>query len=440
MMLSLTTRLQMWIDYLKYVIILQKGESINLGVELFFFILSVYLFIQDVFTNPGGHAISIIFLFVIIQFLRDINGTKNEVNSYFNIQHSILRDPSNIADLKPSPKERKEEFESIFVDSKKVEKVFVSNKINRYIQTTPLTINLTNKKKKKIREYLEKHKDVLLQYLNYYFFSSLKKHREFVNNEKFCMSSDINLNSKSVECHTGGYFDSFLTNQISGTTLIIKDAKHTTISTEEIFPSGIDEENNAYLTDISSSSMNHHVGCSTLGFTKDNNFVIWIQSNTNQFSSGLLIPTGSGSANASDVMDNNFQKTIIYTMERELKEESSINKSPSGQYKTMILGFYRWVSRGGKPEFVGITKLPENANYYQPNTKEVMVKKTKNNLFHLQTIDKIPDFLADIRKRGKLSVPLFMCLRELEYMYAYHKIELEKFLFNETQLPSNKNS
>lgn len=431
--LPILTKLVMWRDYITYVALLQKEESLQLGIEIFLFLLSIYLLKQELFPTHGSGAgeqtISIVIVLVIIKFLWEMYNTKKQVNSYFNIQHSILRNTSNTADMLPSPKERKLDFSIVTLPHMKAEKVFVSESINRYIQTTPLAITLSDKKKVKIFNYLQKHKDVLLQYLNYYFFSSLKHNREFTNNQKLCMSSDITLHTRHVECHTGGYYDSFLTNQISGTTLVLKDEKHTTMSTEEIFPSLTDEENNTYLTDITSSPMNHHIGCSTIGFTKDHMLILWVQGESNQFSGGLLNPTGSGSANAADGIGVDFQHAIISAMERELREESISQSHSKAVYETKILGFFRWVSRGGKPEFVGITKLPEMSSSYQPNTKEVHVKKTADHLFSLPTIDSLPKTLDKIRASGQLSVPLFMCLRELEYMYAHHKEELSDFLF-----------
>ncbi len=101
------------------------------------------------------------------------------------------------------------------------------------------------------------------------------------------MSADVTLHTHAIECHIGGYYDSFLTNQIVGTTLIIQDEKNTTINTEHIFPSNKEGDQN-YLSDISSSPMNNHIGCSTLGFTKDRKLLIWMQGSTNQFNSGLI--------------------------------------------------------------------------------------------------------------------------------------------------------
>lgn len=409
------------------------NESIHLSVELFLFCVSIYFLIQTLFPTPGSNTtsnqISIVLVLVILQFLWEVKGIRDNINNYFNIHHSILRNPSTSMHLVPSAKEKRMGFTNLTVQVKKGENIFTSDKINRYIQTTPLTIILSNKKKEKIRDYVEKYREILLQYLNYYFFSSIKNHQLFINENKFCMSNDISTNSHNVICHTGGYYDSFLTNQISGTTLLLMDKKHTTINTEALFPSIKDDENNICLTDIASSPMNNHVGASTIGFTKDNMFLIWIQGETNQFNNGLLIPTGSGSVNASDMSDNSFQKTIIRAMERELQEETLVDRHPQHPYKTMLLGFYRWVSRGGKPEFVGITKLPEDSHHYRPNEEEVQTTKKRTYAFSLPDINDLPKTIDEIKKTGSLSVPLSLCLMQLTYMYSHHKEELNDFLF-----------
>lgn len=427
--LPFLTKVSMWKSYLYYRFILERNESIHLSIEALFFIVSFLFLLQDLVSDSVQHTLSIFLLIVIIQALWDFYNLRQEFDSYFTLNSTIIPDLSLIEHILPSQKEEQLGFETIILPTKKSEKVFVSHTINRYIQTTPLAIHLSNTKNKKVRTFIEKHKEILLQYLNYYFFSSLKHNRPFTNEIKFCMSSDISLASHTVTCHTGGYYDSFLTNQITGTRLQIQDKKHTTVSTEEIFPIAIDDNEHPRLTDISSSSMNHQIGCSTLGFSKDHKWIIWVEGNANQFNQGLLITTGSGSVNASDIVGNDFQKTIIRGMERELAEESITKHRSSNQYQTLLLGFYRWISRGGKPEFIGITKLPENADAYRPNTKEVTTS-TSEYIFSMPTIESLPKIITAIRKHKNLSVPLAMALYELEYMYEHHKKELEEFCFS----------
>lgn len=82
-------QVQMWRDYVRYTISLQKLESSHLGIELLLSILSIYLLEQDLFPKiehvQSNHTISIILVLVVFQFVWDLLGTKKEVDEYFNI-------------------------------------------------------------------------------------------------------------------------------------------------------------------------------------------------------------------------------------------------------------------------------------------------------------------------------------------------------------------
>jgi hypothetical protein len=431
--LSILTKARMWHDYIRYLIFLQQGESTRLLLGVFIFILSVYLLEHELVSKfkdtHGEQTISLIIVLVIIKFIWETYITQAELRSYFHIQRSILRNNLIKPFVKPGEKEKDLGFIPVEIPGNKSDLIFVSEKINDYLRTTPISIVISSLKQTHIKKYIQKHREILLQYLNHYFFTSLHANRQFTNDKKLCLSKDISLNSKHVTCHTGGYYDSFVTNQVSGTTLLIKDKVHTTITTEHIFPSTEDTEGNHYLSDIASSQMNDHLGCSTIGFTADNYIILWVQASTAQFNKDMLIPTGSGSSNYSDLTHHNLQQTVINTMERELIEESLPDKKIDNKLnKTLLLGFYRWVTRGGKPEFTGITKLPGNAEDYRPNPEEVRTDKHSTLKFKVDTLDQLPNVIADIKNRNNVSTPLFMCLYQLEQIYKTDKQALKDFL------------
>lgn len=433
--LALNTKIRMWIDYLEYLVFLKQGESVRVFLGTLIFAFSVYLIEQE-FTSKlsegfSERTIGFIVILIIFKFIWELYITQSEIRSYFHIQRSILRNNLSKPLVKPGEKERGEGFIQVEIPGNKADLIFASSRVNRYIQTTPLSIALSEAKRKHIAKYIQTHREILLQYLNHYFFTSLHSNLQFTNDRKLCLSKDIRLDTKHVICHTGGYYDSFVTNQVSGTTLIIKDKVHTTITTEHIFPSREDEEGNRYLYDISSSQMNDHLGCSTIGFTKDFYILVWVQGSTTQFSKDLLIPTGSGSSNFYDLRNSNLQKTVIRTMERELMEETQADKSVDNSLnKTIILGFYRWVTRGGKPEFTGITKLPGTADLYKPDPKEARTERSASFKFPVKSIDELPKAIEQILSKKHLSTPLYMCLYQLEEMYKNHKEELKEFLFS----------
>lgn len=79
---------------------------------------------------------------------------------------------------------------------------------------------------------------------------------------------------------------------------------------------------------------------------------------------------GSGSIDFKDYSKlKTFNQTIKDAMTRELKEENSLNKTDFSA-ETKILGFFRWIKRGGKPEFVGITKISCDYTDLEPDRKE----------------------------------------------------------------------
>jgi hypothetical protein len=103
--------------------------------------------------------------------------------------------------------------------------------------------------------------------------------------------------------------------------------------------------------------------------------VLWKQTDEAIGSPGKLVPTGSGSSDADDYRGpGNALNAIQYGMQRELYEECSLKELPQNTRKfvdTKIIGYFRWVNQGGKPEFVGISKLAVPAARLKPDKREV---------------------------------------------------------------------
>lgn len=96
------------------------------------------------------------------------------------------------------------------------------------------------------------------------------------------------------------------------------------------------------------------VGVSTVAFTADDQLIAVRQSALNSASRLLLAPSGSGSLEPKDVGDT-LSATVRAGMERELCEETAIR--PAEIAATTVVGFGRWMERGAKPEFFGLTRL-----------------------------------------------------------------------------------
>ena len=142
----------------------------------------------------------------------------------------------------------------------------------------------------------------------------------------------------------------------------------------------LDYENKFF--DLSGSRLANVVGVSIVALTKDGYLILTRQTSYNSVNADLLLSTGSGSLDLRDVkacspknlpkrgedLKLDLGQLIEQGMLREMEEESGISKTHCTD--TQIVGYSRWLDRGGKPEFYGFTVL--NLDY-----EEVMHLKIK---------------------------------------------------------------
>jgi len=97
-------------------------------------------------------------------------------------------------------------------------------------------------------------------------------------------------------------------------------------------------------------------------------------------------------------------------MNRELWEECGFKKAsilkPNTIGDTKIIGYFKWLEKNGKPEFIGITKINSKLTDINPDKKEVYNKKA----FHIDNIIDLKNFIQDFIKKQNISVPLYVGL------------------------------
>jgi hypothetical protein len=160
-----------------------------------------------------------------------------------------------------------------------------------------------------------------------------------------------------IRLHRARFFDAVCSNEL-GTLRI------TRVDTGEEY-----DLRKAELTDsagalrtLGGSELADLVGVSTVAFTTDGKLVTVRQSALNSVSGLLLAPSGSGSLEPRDLRTPGGRtwRTRLHTavcagMDRELCEESGLR--PADVRSTRLVGFARWMERGAKPEFFGLTEL-----------------------------------------------------------------------------------
>ncbi|AKL95037.1 hypothetical protein CACET_c15880 [Clostridium aceticum] len=428
------------INYLMYVFSVQGRDSISIVINLGIFIFSIILFMSEDsgFSSLYDINMSIVFIFVFSLFniIWSVYERTVEIKNYLGISDNIFleNDMQFLEELKnivPSRKEAINYFEKSIVNN---EPIFMSRHLNKYLWDNKLNLIMSSNAEKSIKRLITKNKSHLIPVLGYQLRYSLANKKVFINEKKLCLSSDIDFKKQEVVCHKGGYFDSFLTNEIS-TKLLQDHEEYILFKGRELFPINLKDRNNLTLYEITKARMNNHIGISTIGFTNDNYLIIWKQNQRTQINSDLFVPTGSGSCDLKDLQSNDFNQVIINAMQRELWEESGkdlLSKSYKDVGTTKILGFFRWIRRGGKPEFVGITKLNISSHDMKPNCNEVVdttFNRSEENEFYIANINEIPSVIDDIKRNKRLSIPLLICLDALYHYYCERKDELEEFLF-----------
>lgn len=126
-------------------------------------------------------------------------------------------------------------------------------------------------------------------------------------------------------------------------------------------------------------------------------------------------------------------KTITQTMNRELLEESTKKIDFSQIAQTKVIGFFRWLSRAGLPQFVGITKLKLSFTELSFNAAEVRRPNAHENEIALEhkinDMTELKAYLTAEKKKENLSVPLYYNIFALLQYIENSEAEAKEFFF-----------
>lgn len=156
-----------------------------------------------------------------------------------------------------------------------------------------------------------------------------------------------------IRLHVARFFDGQCSNEMCALRITHRDTG------EEFDPrQNLLTNANGHLCSLAESVLADGIGISTLAKTTDGTIVISRQTSRNIASPLLLAPSGSGSLDTRDVKPGKteiFQDIVARGMQRELYEETGIR--PDEMRCTKVVGFARWLERGARPEFLGVTEL-----------------------------------------------------------------------------------
>ena len=294
-----------------------------------------------------------------------------------------------------------------------------SQEVNRHLisaKAIPLKIKEKKFDRAKVRKFIMQHRSVMFEFLNERRADSKDKHHEFFNEDKLCLTSDLMTKENSpASCHRGTYFSAYLTNLCCKKELYGQDDM-VVFDGYDYFPAAKN-----VLQPLAFTSLCNNIGISTIGITDDHYLVLWVQNFKTQGNNGRLVPSGSGSCDWADRKHGgkpnaDFAAVIRYAMQRELWEESgkeALSATPDKIGTTRIIGFFRWLEKGGAPEFTGVTRMHCRIEDVSPDDAEVCNKDGREPQHILITGGTEQALLAaidELSERSDICLPLYMNL------------------------------
>ncbi len=436
-------RIRMLIDFYKYLFKIEKNKTLHWIFGLIIFLLSSFALIYQLFTEPlpntANMIVTAIFVLSIIGFIFDVYSKLSEIKQFYSQNSSvdmIKKDNVVKEDKKFQLQDIKGCYAKIhykYIHDKSFNLIY-AEEINYYLMNSDFHIEIDNLFQRKVKTFIKRNADMLIPFLKFRYYRSLQEDASFYNGHKLCLGSDILTdNNQNVIVYESDYFSSFLTNEISSQQLFRKVDTTVLYDARNFYPITHERNSNTFrLISYEISQMNNHIGISTLALTVDNYLVIRHQGDGNQKNKGKLVPTGSGSLDVKDLDERSFKQTIINGMERELIEENHIKVEKGLKpMKTKVIGHFSWLERGGKPEFVGISKLSIPYRKMEVNTREL--KDADNATLGLvQKVENIDDLISSIDKYmayDNISSSLVATLIFLKEQISKDAEQIEQFLF-----------
>ena len=247
------------------------------------------------------------------------------------------------------------------------------------------------------------------------------------NDNKCGLSMHLN-GAANTEIYRVGYFDSLITNEafrseiFLGSRLIEEDIgtrKDGIIDLTTSFPASTDGTKISLLP-LHRTDAANHIGVTSVVVTSDYRVLLFRQGDT-QVERGS-ITVASGSLDWNDIVDgaqnDDLQSVIKRGMAREFCEEASARRAyrihqnmrdlrqiiahASNEFE--LTGFFRWVDRCGKPEFVGVAWTPFRYVDLPPDEFEVSA-------FRLEMVSdfelrRMSDFRLFVDQIGRLITSL----------------------------------
>ena len=305
---------------------------------------------------------------------------------------------------------------------------------NMLIRSDPAFI-VDEKAAEKVDRYILTRFEMLSPFLAKHYHDANVNKKMFTNDEKLCFPGAVTANAP-LAIAKGCYYNTFLTNKIFVRKLYLNDA----LPLEP--PIGI--RSTEHFSHGCCEYFSNEIGVSTVAVTNDGYLFYQGQGTHSESSAGLIVPSGSGSADWEDYADHSsefktFKQIIDFSTLRELAEETSTDriKGEPRRSRNRVIGFFRWLNSGGKPEFISLSRIDADKCEIKPQRCEQQEFLSDRFAFRIvvpdnndkKTIDEAALYKAfEVMHKNECSVPLYAAIVFLKEYYENHKEEFTEFV------------
>lgn len=415
------------VDVLKYKNLrLSQWGYFHFGIQVIGFVIAIYGLAGSA---PTTVNLSIGAVGVLVFILPLIMGIGRGLRSQYNKDSTSAHAQAAYETLQYDATEG---FEIIRLPSQSL--ISASTALNqRLLQGLTLDFSeIEHFEAKIIRFWQHEHKNQT-EYLLY----KAKQPSHLFNERKIAIVNSFSASSQSLNIGKTSYFSSMITNDFSGLQLQCH-AGNRTLTSDKLLPIS-----NNTLLELPTSRMSNDIGITLLA-RAEGHAVLWIQNSKAMMSRDKLVATGSGSLDWDDIKRyendygnpaSNFVDIVKYGMARELVEESELKGILSIKEiadSILMLGYFRWIERGGRPEFVGICDLPCSVAQLTPNPNEVCSTSNGSPIQseRIKTSQELAQFCEEyLHNDAKdVSLPLEVLLSRLQAIQAQPDSEEHQIL------------
>lgn len=171
--------------------------------------------------------------------------------------------------------------------------------------------------------------------------------RKIFDSSKIRMASDPSA-GHPVALEPTSYFKGLVTNELCLREYQACDGFFID-GTERAFPLSM-------IPRLARSRMSNHIGVTSLAFDDDGCLCLCMTGSASAVAAGKITSSAAGSIDIEDLAGaTSLTQAVAQAISRELAEETGL--TPDVAIETRVIAFVRHLERGGKPEFIGVSRI-----------------------------------------------------------------------------------